>query len=141
VPGTYASLTLAGGAFEAINNATVTGNIEIQITGDLTSETGLNALNEFQSPYTLKIYPTGAIRSISGTSTAALIKLNAADNVTIDGSIGGVGTDKSLTISNTNTATTSAVIWLAILHLMVQQITRLKIVLLLVMHQPQHLVV
>jgi hypothetical protein len=106
VPGTYPSLTLAGGAFEAINNATVTGNINIEITSDLLSENGDIALNQFASPHIVKIYPTGAARIVSGSlASNALIKLNGADRVNIDGSVGGIGTDRSLTI--TNTATTA----------------------------------
>lgn len=38
--------------------------------------------------------------------------MNGADRVTIDGSIGGTGTDRSLTITDTNTGTTSGVIQL-----------------------------
>src|SRR3712207_9341611 len=41
---------------------------------------------------------------------SALITLNGADNVTIDGSLAG-GTDRSLTITNLQTSTTS-VIWI-----------------------------
>ncbi|MFY7885339.1 MAG: BNR-repeat neuraminidase N-terminal domain-containing protein, partial [Dolichospermum sp.] len=114
IPGTYPSLTLAGGAFEAINNAVVTGNINIEIAGNLTSETGANALNQFNSPHTIKIYPTTTARTISGAASgSALIKLNGADRVTIDGSIGGTGTDKSLTITNTATTNNTTTIWLA----------------------------
>ncbi len=109
VPGTYPSLTLAGGAFEAINNGVVTGNVNIEIAGDLASETGLNALNQFATPFPINIYPTGGVlRTISGSAAGAVIKLNGADNVTIDGlNTGG----NALTISNTSTAATTAVIW------------------------------
>ncbi|HLO53175.1 MAG TPA: hypothetical protein VK169_02750 [Saprospiraceae bacterium] len=110
VPGTFPSLTLAGGAFEAINNATVTGNINIEITGDLTSETGLHPLNAFSSPYTVRIYPTGSARIVSGAlASNGLIRLNGADRVTLDGSIGGSGSDRSLTITNTSTTSPTAV--------------------------------
>ncbi len=111
---TYTSLTNTGaaGAFAAINGATVNGNINILIDGDLSAETGAVALNAFASPYTVKIYPTGAVRTISGAVAAGtLIKLNGASRVTIDGSIGGTGTDKSLNITNTST-TGTAVIWI-----------------------------
>ncbi|MFY7886925.1 MAG: beta strand repeat-containing protein, partial [Dolichospermum sp.] len=114
VPGSYPSLTLAGGAFEAINNGVVTGNVNIEIAGDLTSETGLNALNAFSSPYTIKIYPTSVARLISGTASGtALISLNGADRVTIDGSIGGTGTDRSLTITQLSSTGNSANVFLA----------------------------
>lgn len=109
VPGTYPSLTLAGGAFEAINSATVTGNIVIEITDDLTGEIGTVALNQFASPYTVTINPSGGVlRIISGSASGAVIKLNGADDVTIDGlNTGG----NALTISNTSTSATTAVIW------------------------------
>jgi trimeric autotransporter adhesin len=117
----YTNLTGTGGAFADINAKAVTSNLEIQIAGNLTvGENGVNALNSILddptgSNFTVKIYPTGAPRVISGASTGspeALVRLRAADRVTIDGSLGGVGTDRSLTITNTGGSTTSAVIWL-----------------------------
>jgi len=116
----YTSLTGAAGVFNAINTSVATGNIEIQIAGDLTTgETGavaLNALSEEPtgSNFTVKIYPTGTTRAITSTTAPAggFIRLNAADRVTIDGSIGGTGTDRSLTITEANTSATSAVVWL-----------------------------
>ena len=111
--GDYTSLTNAGGLFEAINNNGVNGLLSIQITGDLTAEAGAVALNALTGTTpSVKIFPTVAARAISGTSTGALIRLNAADNVTLDGSLGGTGTDRSLSVTNTNTGTSSAVIWL-----------------------------
>ncbi|NNT72878.1 hypothetical protein HKT18_11680 [Flavobacterium sp. IMCC34852] len=106
----FSSLTNAGGAFATINSSIVNGNLELQIGSDLTAETGANALNAFVSPYTLKLYPTGSARVISGSlNSAALIKLNGADRITIDGSIGGTGTDRSLTITNTSTTSPTAI--------------------------------
>jgi hypothetical protein len=119
VPGDYASLTLAGGAFEAINNATVTGNVTIQIASDLIGETGAITLNEFASPFTITIKPTGSARGITGSSSNALITLNGADRVTIDGSLSNTSNtvcpvssaSKDLTITNTSTVSTGAVVW------------------------------
>ncbi|MGK4568317.1 beta strand repeat-containing protein [Flavobacterium sp. 3HN19-14] len=116
----YTTLTVAGGAFAAINTAIVTGDITLQIAGDITTETGAVALNEFASPYTVTIKPTGSSRTISGTSSAALITLNAADRVTIDGSLGAATNTicpastatRDLNIVNNNTGTSSAVVWL-----------------------------
>lgn len=100
VPGTYSSLTHFGGAFAAINSAVVTGDIEIQVTGDV-NETGIIALDPFTSPYTIRIYPVNSSRTIIGAvSAAGIIRLNGADRVTIDGSIGGTGVDRSLVINN-----------------------------------------
>ena len=60
---------------------------------------------------TLTIKPaTGVTTTISGSNAAAIIKLNGADYVTIDGSNNG-SSSKDLTINNTNTGTTSAVLW------------------------------
>ncbi|MBK8854851.1 MAG: hypothetical protein IPN10_12275, partial [Saprospiraceae bacterium] len=113
VPGTHASLTLAGGAFEAINNALVTGNITIEIDGDLTGENGTIGLNQFNSPFTVTIKPKTSARSITGSSSGgSIIRLNGADRVTIDGSTSG-GTDKSLTIENTASTSNSTVIWVS----------------------------
>jgi hypothetical protein len=116
----YATLTGATGAFNALNTSVATGNIDLQIAGDLTTgEDGSVALNAIVeeptgSNFTVKIYPTGSARAITSTTapTGGFIRLNAADRITIDGSIGGAGTDRSLTITEANTGTTSAVIWL-----------------------------
>jgi hypothetical protein len=107
----YPSLTNAGGVFEAINNGTVAGNLTINITSDLAGETGANALNQISSGFPVTIKPSGAARTITGTSEN-LIKLNGADNITIDGSLNG-GTDRSLTISNPTGSTAAYVVWLA----------------------------
>ena len=113
---TYTSLTNAGGIFEALNNGVLQGNVTIDITSDLTGETGSVPLNqsaeEAKAIYTVLIRPVGVARTITGTgSGAAVIKLNGADRVTIDGSLSG-GTDRSLTIVNPNTASGTAVIWI-----------------------------
>ncbi len=89
---TFTTLTGAGGIFAAINAGVVTGNITVNITSDLTTEDGTNALNalneEGGSGFTVTIQPTGAPRAISGSiASAALIKLNGASRVTINGSI------------------------------------------------------
>ena len=108
--GTYTSLTNAGGVFAALNAGVITGSVTINITSDLTAETGAVALNQSNEEgagagtYTVTIKPSGAARNISGTSTTALITLNGADRVTIDGALSG-GTDRSLTITNTSTST------------------------------------
>jgi hypothetical protein len=71
----------------------------------------ISAISGASATNTLTIKPaSGVTATISGSSAVAIFKLNGADYVTIDGSNSG-GTDKSLTISNTNTAATTAVIW------------------------------
>lgn len=112
----YTTLTGAGGVFSAINAGVAIGNIDVQIAGDLiVGEDGSNRLNALveqpaSSNFTVKIYPTGSARAIIGAATAPLIRLNGASRVTIDGSIGGSGTDRSLTIQNTSVTTPSVIL-------------------------------
>jgi hypothetical protein len=110
--GNYPSLTTPGGIFEAMNLGGVAGDIVINIISDLTTETGQVPLNSFSGGFSVTIKPSGGARVVSGTSatSSALIILNGADRVTIDGSLTG-GTDRSLTITN-NQATTGIVIWM-----------------------------
>ena len=110
----FTSLTNAGGAFAAINAGALGGNVTINVTSNLTGETGANALNQWiedgVGSYTLTIKPSGGAFAISGPSTAlGMIILNGADRVTLDGSQSG-GSDQSLTLTNTNTGGT--VIWI-----------------------------
>lgn len=114
--GTFTSLTRAGGLFAAINAGGITTNVNAVILDATVTEDGANALNAIDygctgGPYTLTIKPAaGVAATLTGSSASALIKLNGADYVTINGlNTGG----SSLTITNTNTGTTSAVIWLA----------------------------
>nr|HMT09840.1 hypothetical protein [Pyrinomonadaceae bacterium] len=115
---TYTSLTNTGGVFEAINAAEVTGNITINLTSDLAGELGTVALNEFASPFTILIKPSGAPRSIIGSTAGAMIRLNGADRVRFDGStaatfadsvVGGTPALRELTIQNTSTSTSAVV--------------------------------
>ncbi len=113
----FTTLTGATGIFKAINDGVAVGNIDIQIAGDLiVGEDGTNGLNTLSeqpsgSNFTVRIYPTGAARAITGAFNGALIRMNGASRVTIDGSIGGVGTDRSLTISNTSVTSPSVVLF------------------------------
>lgn len=118
--GNYPSLTNAAGIFDALNNLGATSNITINIISDLSGETGVVALNELASGFQVTIQPTGAPRTITGSINGALIKLNGADGVTINGSttgataaaclLGGDATLRELTIQNTNVGTANAVI-------------------------------
>ena len=56
---------------------------------------------------------TGVTASISGSGATALIKLNGADYVTLDGSNTAGGTTRDLSLTNTSTATGAIVVWLA----------------------------
>ena len=104
--GTYTSLTNAGGLFEALNAGIFTSNIVIDITSDLTVETGAVALNPFVeepagSNFTLLIRPSGNRQVIGSVATNSLIDFNGADRVTIDGLNDGTN---SLLIRNTGVA-------------------------------------
>jgi trimeric autotransporter adhesin len=112
---TITSLTNAGGLFALINAGVITSNVVVNITSDLAVETGANALNVLAeepagSNFTVKISPAGSARVITGVFNGALIRLNGASRVTIDGSIGGTGTDRSLTIQNTSVTTPGVVL-------------------------------
>lgn len=101
--GTYPNLTGAtvsgsgGGVFEFINGATMTQDVTIQVLSHL-DETGAVALNQVNEEgagagtYKIKIVPAAATEdSIRGTYVGALVRLNQADRVTIDGSFAGTG--------------------------------------------------
>lgn len=118
----YATLTAAVAAY---NTSCLTGPVifELQDAGYTTAPTGtgevfpitINANADASATNTLTIKPkSGVTASITGSvGTGAIIKLNGADYVTIDGSNNGTSS-KNLTITNTNTATSgNAVIWLA----------------------------
>jgi Calx-beta domain/Carboxypeptidase regulatory-like domain len=113
--GNYPSLTNAGGIFEAINLGGASGPVTINITSDLTGETGAVALNPIAGNPAVLIKPSGAARTISGIAPIAVIRINGADNVRIDGSsaasvVGGNPTLRELTVQNLSTSTSSGVI-------------------------------
>lgn len=95
-------------AFDAINAGTIkNGVITLQIVGN-TTESASAVLNDNgvgAAVYSsVKIYPTTAGFIISGSvSAAALVNINGA-NVVFDGSVGGIGSSKDLTIANTSTS-------------------------------------
>ncbi|RYE02232.1 MAG: hypothetical protein EOP50_00570 [Sphingobacteriales bacterium] len=103
-PTTYTTL---GAAFTAINSGTHKGVISITIVANTTEAStaslSASAAVAGSNPYytSVSIRPSGA-RSVTGSLAAALVELNGADNVTIDGLNDGTN---SLTISNTSTST------------------------------------
>ena len=113
--GTYTSLTGAAGLFAAINAGGLSNNITATILDASVTETGATALNAITygcaGSYTLTIKPAGGVTATltGAVASGALIKLNGADNVTIDGSNSG-GTDRSLTITNTSTTSPTAIL-------------------------------
>ena len=96
--------TTLSAAFAAVNAGTHTGAIVVQVTGNTTepaAPTALLASGQGSSSYTsLLIQPT-VQATISGATNpgSAVINLDGADNVTINGSIGG--STRDLTIENT----------------------------------------
>ena len=119
--GTYTSLTGAGGLFEAINTSGLAANLTAEILDASIGETGATALNNVVytacsgGPFTVTIKPGAGVNSMltGAVSPGAVIKLNGADNIIIDGSNNG-SSSRNLTIQNTTTTTSgNAVIWLA----------------------------
>jgi hypothetical protein len=115
--GTGGTYTTLKAFFDAVNAGVVVGNITVNVVGDST-ETATAVLNQWAeesgSGFTMLIQPSGGARTISGNITGALIKLNGADRVTIDGLITG---GNSLTLINNSTTSPSAVVWLSSLGL------------------------
>ncbi|MBC7796544.1 MAG: VCBS repeat-containing protein [Pyrinomonadaceae bacterium] len=96
---TFTSLSNSGGLFAALNNFSATGNVTVNITSDLSGETGTVFLNQLPNNLTVTIKPSGAARTITGTAAEGLLTFRGADNVTLDGSLSN-GTDRNLTVTN-----------------------------------------
>ena len=118
--GSGKTYTTLRAAFDAINNGTLTGAVLLEITSDLTETQSakLNGSGDGSASYTsVTIRPKGGAWTISGSfstgssmvtaieNSSAIIHLKGADNVVVDGRIGGTGSTSSLTIANTSTAT------------------------------------
>ncbi|MCU0441863.1 MAG: T9SS type A sorting domain-containing protein [Bacteroidia bacterium] len=94
----FTTLTGTNGMFSYLNAAVIGGNVTVTITSDI-EEPGTNALNPMVETgagnYTVTIVPDSAVvRSITGsiaTANSAVIRINGADRVNIDGSHGGSG--------------------------------------------------
>lgn len=95
--------------FDAINAGVHQGVININVNASVveTATATLNASGGLSSYTHVNIQPTTTC-SISGKIAGPLIFLNGADSVTIDGRIGGTGTARSLTISNSYDSTVAA---------------------------------
>ncbi len=107
------SLTNTGGLFDVINNRVVTGNINVVITGNSTTETGTVALNQTSEygsgGYSITIRPAASTNdTISGSYAGGLIRLNGADRVIFDGRPTNSGSSRNLTFINTATTGTIA---------------------------------
>ncbi|MBK7938253.1 MAG: hypothetical protein IPJ82_14745 [Lewinellaceae bacterium] len=122
VGGDFATLTAAVAAY---NTSCIGGPVVFSLTDATypgeTFPITINANASSSAVNTLTIKPaTGVTSAISGSSTTGIIVFNGADWVTIDGSNGNTANTvcppsaatRDLTITNTGTTTTSAVIWL-----------------------------
>ena len=103
----FTSLRQAMAAINANTDGAYVGAIELQIIDNTIEPSdgvispdlvGINVSTVWTS---LKIYPTVSGKTISGDFSGALISLNGANNVTIDGRRNQIGTTRALTIINT----------------------------------------
>jgi len=120
--GIYTTLTQAVAAY---NTSCIAGAIVFELLDagypNETFPVTINANTDAGITNTLKIRPAAGVSStITGSATKALIILNGADHITIDGSNNSVpnticpliNASRNLTIINTNASTASAVVWL-----------------------------
>jgi hypothetical protein len=113
VSGVYPTLTAAIAVY---NNSCLSGPVIFSlIDASYPSETFPIVIGNpvASAANTLTIRPAALMSpAITGSSSVALIKLNGADYVTIDGSNNGSST-QNLTLTNTDAGTSSVVIWVA----------------------------
>ncbi len=105
----YANLTAA---FNAINAGTHTGAIVVNINANTTETVTatLNSSGTGAANYTSVLVQPTANVIVTGNIVGALVRLNGADNVTIDGLLSGT---RQLTFNNTAASSSSAVIWVS----------------------------
>lgn len=116
--GDFASLTNPNGAFDRVNGVGGTGSVRFNILGDLSGETGAIVLNTVQGGATVSIRPASGVTAlVSGSINGCLLRLNGADNVTIDGSNTDGGMSRDLSFQNTSTGTAAGVICVSSLGL------------------------
>lgn len=116
VGGNYTTLTAAVNAYNAAPCITAPIVFSL-IDNTYPSETfpiTINSNAAASSTNTLTIKPAaGKTPVITGSSTVAIIKMNGADYVTIDGSNTAGGTTRNLTLINTSTDyLTSTIVWM-----------------------------
>ena len=109
--GDYATLTAA---VAALNNNEINGPVTLSLTDASYMEAvpfTINANAGSSASNTVTIKPAAGVSpTISGSSTSCIINFNGADYMTIDGSNAVGGTSRDLTITNTSTGTSSAVV-------------------------------
>lgn len=99
----FPSLTGIGGAFEAINNNTLTGNLTVLVQGNVSTEDGSNALNTWYESgaggYSVTIRPaTNTQYTLTGvtTNSLGLFRLNGTSRLNI------LGYSPTGTVNDTN---------------------------------------
>lgn len=104
IGGNYGVFTTANGIFNAINNATLSGNLTINVVSDINTEDGSVPLYQWaentSGPYSITIQSSSnTLRSITNTTggTSGLFRMDGADRVTFNG---GTGTNKYLSFRN-----------------------------------------
>jgi hypothetical protein len=119
--GAYATITAAVTSY---NNSCLSGPVTFSLLdAGYPSEIfpiSININADANATNTLTIKPTQAGTTITGSNAAAIFVLNGADYVTIDGSTGSTANtvcplstaSRNLTITNTNSGTSSAVVWM-----------------------------
>lgn len=110
--GDYATLTAAAAA---INAAEITAPVTLTLTdptyGGETFPIVFNANSGSSSTNTVTIKPAASVSPvITGVSASCIINFNGADWMTLDGSNVVGGTTRNLTVENTGTSTSSAVV-------------------------------
>ena len=109
--GNFTSLTSPGGVFDAINTAGVSVSARFNILNDLNGETGAVGLNQIAGGASVAIRPaSGVTATVTGSFNGCLVRLNGADNVTIDGSNIDGGSTRNLSFVNTSSAASVGVI-------------------------------
>jgi hypothetical protein len=115
VGGSTGDYTTLKAAFDAVNAGTHKANVNLYVVGSTTESAaatlcasgfnwnGSSCVSGLSNYTSVLIQPSGGSWTISGTLNGALVYLNGAKNVTIDGRQGGTGTTKSLVIDNSNT--------------------------------------
>ncbi|MEO6596724.1 MAG: cadherin-like beta sandwich domain-containing protein, partial [Planctomycetota bacterium] len=114
--GDYASLTLA---VADLNTKVITGPVVFNLidpgyTAPQAVETypiTINANGGSSATNTVTIKPSAPGVTMTGSSASGLIVLNGADYVILDGSSNGTSS-RDLTMTNTNSGTSSAVVWM-----------------------------
>lgn len=93
--GDFASMTGVGGVFDTINRSILVGDLTVVISGD-TIETGETSISSFRmfggGVFTVTIKPSSSqVKTLSGSSTNALLAFSGVDGLVIDGRFNGQG--------------------------------------------------